>query len=325
MEFRQVQYFVCLFEEGSVTRAARRLNIVQPALSMQVARLEEELGRKLFVRSKQGMEPTPEGRQMYQLFLPILGDFTLARDQMMQTDGALSGMVRIGSVATIAQGVMVDALREFSQAHPQVMLSVADGYSATLADAVAGGQLDAAIINKPRRPLALNTDLIAEEELLLIVGAGHAPLAGTLRFRQLPKLKLRLVLPTRQHGLRGIIENFAQAEDVQLAPVLEIDSISAIVKLVLESDFATLLPRTAVSRLLEQRLLRAHEVSAPRLTRQLVSITHPRRPLSPAASAFMAVVRRHVRDIETLAADPRAPASRSAPGGSPRRPVHGRS
>ena len=297
MEFRQVQYFVCLFEEGSVTRAARRLNIVQPALSMQVAKLEEELGRRLFVRSKQGMEPTAEGRQMYRLFLPILGDFARARDQMMQSDGALSGSVRIGTVATIAQGVMVDALREFSQTHPQVVLSVTDGYSATLADAVAGGQLDAAIINKPRRPLALNTEPIAEEELLLITGPQHAPLGDTVRFRQLPKLKLKLVLPTRQHGLRGIIESFAQTEDVHLAPALEIDSISAIVKLVLESDFATLLPRTAVSRQLDQGVLRKHEVLSPRLTRQLVSITHPRRPLSPAASAFIAVLLRHVRGI----------------------------
>ena len=142
---------------------------------------------------------------------------------MMQSDGALSGSVRIGTVATIAQGVMVDALREFSQTHPQVVLSVTDGYSATLADAVAGGQLDAAIINKPRRPLALNTEPIAEEELLLITGPQHAPLGDTVRFRQLPKLKLKLVLPTRQHGLRGIIESFAQTEDVHLAPALEID------------------------------------------------------------------------------------------------------
>jgi LysR family transcriptional regulator, nitrogen assimilation regulatory protein len=298
MEFRQVQYFVCLFEEGSVTRAARRLNIVQPALSMQIAKLEEELGRKLFVRTKQGMEPTVDGRRMYGLFLPIIGEFTLARDQMRHTDGALSGLVRIGSIATVAQGVLVDALREFSQNHPLVTLAVTDGYSATLSDAVAGGQLDAAIINKPRRPLALSTELIAEEDLLLISATGDA--AGhsrSVRFRQLPKLKLKLVLPTRQHGLRGIVESFAQAEDVHLAPVLEVDSISAIVKLVLDGGFATLLPRTAVSRQLEEGLLQAQKVLSPRLTRQLISITHPRRPLSPAAAAFMVVVQRHVRDI----------------------------
>ena len=57
MELRHLKYFTCLYEEGSVTRAAQRLNIVQPALSMQIARLEEELGQTLFERSSKG-KPT---------------------------------------------------------------------------------------------------------------------------------------------------------------------------------------------------------------------------------------------------------------------------
>jgi LysR family nitrogen assimilation transcriptional regulator len=71
MELRQVQYFICLYEEGSVTRAARRLNIVQPALSMQIAKLEEAFGQQLFERTRQGMLPTAAAPQMYRLFLPV--------------------------------------------------------------------------------------------------------------------------------------------------------------------------------------------------------------------------------------------------------------
>ena len=63
MELRHLKYFTCLYEEGSVTRAAQRLNIVQPALSMQIARLEEELGQTLFERSAKGMAPTEAGDQ----------------------------------------------------------------------------------------------------------------------------------------------------------------------------------------------------------------------------------------------------------------------
>ena len=59
MEFRQIQYFITLYEDGSVTRAARRLHIVQSALSMQMAKLEAEVGQRLFVRTPQGMQPTP--------------------------------------------------------------------------------------------------------------------------------------------------------------------------------------------------------------------------------------------------------------------------
>ncbi|WP_141678949.1 LysR family transcriptional regulator, partial [Acinetobacter baumannii] len=59
MDFKQLQYLLCLAREGNVTRAARQLNIVQPALSMQIAKLEKSLGKQLFYRSAHGVSLTP--------------------------------------------------------------------------------------------------------------------------------------------------------------------------------------------------------------------------------------------------------------------------
>jgi len=67
MELRQIQYFLCLYEEGSVTRAAQRLNIVQPALSMQISKLENELEVKLFERTKKGCDCNLRGSKDVQL------------------------------------------------------------------------------------------------------------------------------------------------------------------------------------------------------------------------------------------------------------------
>jgi DNA-binding transcriptional LysR family regulator len=97
--------------------------------------------------------------------------------------------------------------------------------------------------------------------------------------------------------LRGIIESFSQAEDVTLSPSVEIDSISAILKLVHESDFCTVLPRVAVRRQLEHEALHGSTVTSPRLSRQIVCVTHPRRPPSPAAAAFIATLVRYVRGL----------------------------
>lgn len=297
MEFRQIQYFVCLYEEGSVTRAARRLNIVQPALSMQLTKLEDELGQRLFNRSPQGMQPTAEARRLYRLFMPVMTGFARAKEQAIQPSGELSGPVRVGMIASIAQEVMVEALLAFSTAHPKVELCVTDGFSGTLVDAVAIGQLDAAVINKPRRPLALQTELIAEEDVLLVCGPRHPPLAASLTLADVASL--RLVLPSRQHGLRGIIESFVQAEDIHLNPSAEIDSIGAIIKLVQVSDFCTLLPRIAVRQLLENGILAGHVVSRPHLVRQIVSVTDARRPLGPASAAFVATLAGYIRGTST--------------------------
>ena len=292
MEFRQIQYFITLYEDGSVTRAARRLHIVQSALSMQMAKLEAEVGQRLFVRTPQGMQPTPEGRRLYRLFLPVVTGYQRAREQVIEATGELNGEVRFGMIATIAQGVLVDAILEFSPAHPKVELSMTDGFSGDLIDAVALGQLDAAVINKPRRALTLNSETIADEDLLLVMGPAHADVPASLRFSGMSALKL--VFPTRRHGLRGIIENFAEAEDVHLSPSLEIDSISAILKLVRESDFCTLLPHVAVRGLLERAEVKVHRFVSPRLRRQIVAVTDPSRPLNPAAAAFLSVLRRHL-------------------------------
>lgn len=296
MEFRQIQYFICLFEEGTVTRAARRLNIVQPALSMQLAKLEQEIGQQLFERSTQGMQPTATARQMYRLFLPIMRDFLHAREEVLCTDGDISGHVNIGLIASLTEGVLSETLAAFSAEHPKVSVTVADGYSTTLIDWVAGGQIDAAIINKPRRQLELSVSHIADEDMMLITSAGNPAAPQTpLALRQIPALGLRLVLPTRRHGLRAIMDSFAQHEDVDLTPTVEVDSLVTIVKLVQQTQYATILPRIAVHQRLTEGILQAHAINSPRLIRQVVSIAHPRRPLNPATSIFMGMLARQIK------------------------------
>ncbi|MBN9473008.1 MAG: LysR family transcriptional regulator [Bordetella sp. SCN 67-23] len=296
MEFRQIQYFICLFEEGTVTKAARRLNIVQPALSMQISKLEQEVGQRLFERSPQGMLPTATARHMYRLFLPIMRDFSQARDEVLCNDGEIAGHVNIGLIASITEGVLAETMTKFSASHPKVSVTVADGYSATLSDWVAGGQLDAAIINKPRRPLALSVDHIVDEELVLITGTRHAGnLPARLTLGQIASQNLSLVLTTRRHGLRHIIDSFAQHDNVELAPSLEVDSLVTVVKLVEQNQLATILPRIAVHDRLRAGILQAHAIVSPRLIRQVVSVVHPRRPLNPAAAAFMAMLTRQIR------------------------------
>lgn len=296
MEFRQIHYFISLYEEGTVTRAALRLNIVQPALSMQISKLEEHLGQKLFERTKQGMVPTAAARQMYRLFLPIMRDFSNAQAQMLSSEGAIRGHVNIGLIASITEGVLVDTLSEFSNKYPEVGVSVSDGYTSTLTDWVAGGRLDAAIVNKPRRPLALDVEHIVDEEMVLITGAAFAPsLPATLTLRQLPSLGLALVLPTRGHGLRSNIDSFAESENIELTPKFEIDSLVATVKLVEQTQVATIVPRVAVHRQLANGSLRAHPIASPRLVRRVVSVSHPRRPLNPATRLFISMLAANMR------------------------------
>ncbi|MGZ5198673.1 MAG: LysR family transcriptional regulator [Telluria sp.] len=296
MEFRQIHYFISLYEEGTVTRAALRLNIVQPALSMQIAKLEDQIGQQLFKRSKQGMVPTPAARQMYRLFLPIMRDFSNAFAQMQSSDGAVRGHVNIGLIASITEGVLVDTLSDFSSQYPHVGVKVADGYTSTLVDWVTGGQLDVAVVNKPRRPLALEVEHIVDEEMVLITGAGfQGTVPQGLTLRQLAALGPALVLPTRGHGLRSNIDSFAESENIELAPKFEIDSLVAAVKLVEQTQVAAIVPRVAVHRQLDSGTLRSHTIVSPRLVRRVVAVSHPRRPVNPATKLFISMLAANLR------------------------------
>jgi len=309
MDFRQIHYFISLYEEGTVTRAAQRLNIVQPALSMQIARLEEHIGQKLFERSKQGMVPTAAARQMYRLFLSIMRDFSNAEAEMLSSEGAIRGHVNIGLIASITEGVLVDTLSEFSNKYPEVGVTVSDGYTSTLTDWVAGGRLDAAIVNKPRRPLALDVEHIVDEEMILITSASSsASLPQNLALRQVPSLGLPLVLPSRGHGLRSNIDSFAESEDIELTAKFEIDSLVAAINMVERTQAASIVPRIAVHRQLSAGTLCAHPFVSPRLVRRVVSVSHPRRPLNPATKLFMSMLATNLR-LRT----PEAQANKDAP------------
>ena len=289
MDLRQLEYFVCLYEEGNVTRAARRLNVVQPALSMQIAKLESEFGQKLFERSSHGMLPTEAGRTMYRLFLPVLRDMANARQQMTNLGGSISGRVSVGLLTSVTHSILSDSLAHFAAQYPDVEINVAEGYTATFIDWVTSGQLDMAVVNVPRKPIALAVEHILEEELVLVAGAQTA-LDGPspVTFRDLPRLKL--VIPSKRHGLRGVIDFHAENEGVALAPRLEVDAIHSIADLVRKSDWVTVLPAIGVFRGIVDGSLRAHRIVAPRMVRRLAWIHHPRRPLSPAATKLAEVM-----------------------------------
>src|ERR1700712_2582125 len=283
MDLKQIQYFIALFEDGSVTRAAKRLNIVQPALSMQISKLEAELNQPLFERGPHGMTPTEAARLMYRLYVPIIRDIDHAREQLSSSNVIVTGRVSLGMVASEAESVLPESLATFNALFPQVEVSVADGFSAQLIDAVEAGRLDAAIINKPRGRLTLDTRALLDEEMVLVVSATHGRvLPDEIDLSALGDLEL--VLPTRRNGLRGALDAALLNPDIVIKPKFEIDLLTTIVQFVEPSSVATIMPRVVVQRKVDDGVLRIHCISNPVIVRQIVCVSHPKRPLGAAAN-----------------------------------------
>jgi DNA-binding transcriptional LysR family regulator len=305
MELKQIQYFIALFEEGTVTRAAKRLNIAQPALSMQIAKLEAELRQTLFERGPHGMAPTEAARLMYRLYTPIMRDIGHAREQLSRRDVIVTGRVSLGMVSSEAQSVLPESLARFDALFPQVEVSVADGFSAQLIDAVESGRLDAAIINKPRGRLALDVEPLLVEEMVLVTSAAHGPdLPETIDL--VAQSDIELVLPTRRNGLRGALDAALMAADVVIKPKFEIDLLSTIVQFVEQSSVATILPRVVVQSKVDEGRLRVRTIDKPPIVRHIIQVTHPKRPIGPAAQALIAIITEEIRRVTTGAPAPSA-------------------
>ncbi|MGN6669831.1 MAG: LysR family transcriptional regulator, partial [Trinickia sp.] len=293
-----IQYFIALFEEGTVTRAARRLNIAQPALSMQIAKLEAEVRQKLFERGPHGMAPTEAARLMYRLYTPIMRDIDQAREHLSRRDVIVTGRVSLGMVSSEAQSVLPESLARFDALFPQVEVSVADGFSAQLIDAVESGRLDAAIINKPRGRLTLHVEPLIVEEMVLVTSVVHGPdLPDAIDLTQ--HSGIELVLPTRRNGLRGALDAALMAADVVIEPKFEIDLLSTIVQFVEQSSVATILPRVVVQAKVDEGRLRARTIASPPIVRHIIQVTHPKRPIGPAAQALIAIITEEIRRVTT--------------------------
>ena len=292
-----MQYFVSLYEEGNVTRAARRLNVVQPALSMQIAKLEAELGQKLFERSRQGMAPTAAGRILFRHLMPILRDISAAKQEMARLGGEISGRIAIGLITSVTQSVLSRSLATFAARHPNVEVDVAEGYTATFMDWVASGQLDFAIINQPRKRVGLVSEPILDEEMVLVTSASaEPPVPAPVSLRDVVKLKL--VVPSKRHGLRQVLDQHAEAEGFDLSPKFEVDALAPLAELVATTDWVTILPAIIVHRGLNDGTLRAYPIVEPRMVRTLAWVHHPRHPLSPAASKFIEIMTENLVQAE---------------------------
>lgn len=289
MEFRQLKYFLAVYEEGSLTSAARRLNVVQPALSQQISKLEEEIGRPLFSRTPKGMLPTREGEEAYSRFSGIIRDLETASQALSGDQQQIRGTVSIGVVASVANKALGETLQKFVVKYPEVHVKATGGYTTDLQEMLRTSRLDLIVVNAPphlRDPRMV--DIVTEDLCLISSSDTGMEFDGPVSLERINELKL--VIPSQRHGLRLIMDRAAAEQNIALAPRMEFDELKLIEDFVRATDYFTILPPIAVFRALRQGHLKAYPIT-PDIPRRLVYVTNPARPLSAAAEALIAEIR----------------------------------
>ncbi|MBM7518422.1 LysR family transcriptional regulator [Nocardioides nitrophenolicus] len=149
MELQQLRYVIAIAEHGSFTRAAESCFVVQSALSHQVAKLEQELGVRLFHRTSRRVRLSAAGEAFVPVARQCLDAADRARAEAAAATGEVRGPLSIGVIPTVAAVDVPAALREFRERHPQVQVRLTSGNSDLHVQRVADGALDLAFLGLP--------------------------------------------------------------------------------------------------------------------------------------------------------------------------------
>ncbi|MES3000968.1 MAG: LysR family transcriptional regulator [Pseudomonadota bacterium] len=291
LELRHLRYFAALFQEGHVGRAAEKLNIVQPALSIQLRRLEELVGTALFIRTHAGLVATESGLALYELILPILRDFESALVQIIQRSSGSGRELRVGvmpalddeSVVAVA---LANATLRWCAEYPQALIRVSEAYSSTLLRWVRNEALDLAVVESDQPSAGLSVRQLRDEPMVVVASQKHDPLAaGPVKLRDLSGLNL--VLPSPRHGLRLLLQQRFTELGLKIESKLEIDSMAATLRMVRSGPYVTVLPWGSIASSTARRGLVLHRIVKPEVKRGISAMWLNRRPLSADAARFM--------------------------------------
>jgi DNA-binding transcriptional LysR family regulator len=294
MDLRQLRTFQAVAELGSVSRAADRLRIAQPALSRQIKMLEHELRAELFVRDGRGMQLTAAGQHLLERTGGLLRQIEQVRDDLRSFTGVPTGRVAIGLVPTVSRVLSARIARAVIERLPGVSLRLLESYSGHLVEWLHKGEVDLAVLYAPSEELHVEAEPLGRDRLVA-VGAKGAGLAGQ---RSVPLSWLAerpLALPSRSHGLRAIIERAAEAKGLPVEVAIEADSFRVLTEIVeLGLGFAVL-PLSAIRPEIAQARLETAPIVDPPLTRQLITARPIGSRPSVATTAIAEILREETR------------------------------
>ncbi|MDR2990572.1 MAG: LysR family transcriptional regulator [Burkholderiaceae bacterium] len=174
MELRHLRYFLALAEELHFGRAAQRLAISQPPLSVAIRQLEEQVGVRLFERSSKAVRLTPAGQALCESARGVLARAQEAAAEARDVAAGLAGRLRIGLVGAMLYRGLPQALCVFQTQHPTVRVSLAELNSRDQILELLRGQLDLGFIHTSRIPDELHSCLLLREPFVCCLPSGHA-------------------------------------------------------------------------------------------------------------------------------------------------------
>jgi LysR family transcriptional regulator, nitrogen assimilation regulatory protein len=298
MELRQLQYFLAVADNGSLSKASTVLGIAQPALSRAVRQLEDALQTQLFHRHGRGIRLTEQGTQFQLRVASVVRKLLQAGTDLRAGAGIPAGSIAFGMPPSMSAVIGARLVETFLKRYPRVQLHVVVALSGYLNEWLVAGSLDLAIINDARRNAHVSTDPLLSVDLFHVALRSTVDASErnhrTVAFDRLPGAPL--VLPGRHHGLRRQLDAVAHSRGAKLNVIVEMDAVEALKELVHRGIAATVLPSALVQKEAEDAAFLVRRIVEPDVTMQLMIAYSPQRPTTLAMRELVRTLRAELGD-----------------------------
>lgn len=286
MDTRRLHAFVKIVDIGSLTRAAAILHIAQPALSQQIVALETHFGKQLLVRSKRGVVPTEAGRMLYRHAQVMLRQIEQAQTDIASAGTSITGRVSVGlaplSTATTLALPLLQAVRE---RYPGIILQINENIGGVISEMIMTGKMDVAFIYDPGEIRGVDFEPILTEDLFLVAPKSllsHPEESEEIAVEEIAALDL--VLATRIHTVRQLVDLTFRRVGVDAKVIAEIESVPTIARAIWAGLGATILPWSSANAVIAGR----NDIAVRRITKPTMQVkvsicTSDQLPLSEPA------------------------------------------
>lgn len=282
MQFRHLRYFVKIVEAGSFSRAAALIHIAQPALSKQIAELEDEFGVTLLHRSARGVTPTAAGEVLYRESLKLIRQVDDLPDIVRSSHGEIHGVVCFGMASTMAPALTGRMMEICKATLPKVTLRFITGDSETLREKVAAQTIDLAIVFENTPVTGFTREMLFRQRLYL-ASRKQGVVESSITLAEISQLPL--MLPTPTNVLRKAVDRELAAAGLRAEPIAESDLFEVVLSAVKTGLGHAILPKGDFSDMPGHQDIATVPIEPPiYLTACL--ITTRDKPLTRAAAAI---------------------------------------
>jgi len=284
LENFRLKVFRAVAEHLSFRKAAEHLFLTQPAVTLRIKALENDLAVRLFDRTAGRISLTPQGSLLLRYAKKIAVLASDAERELASGNGIITGELSLGVSTTIAQYVLPRLLGAFLNEHPRVQFSLHSGNTAEIVQLLLSGEVSVGLIEGPARDRSVHTEPFMEDELVLITPPG-VPFPRLTRPQLLAS---NLLMREQGSGSRRVVETALEKASFKLKlfkKVMDLDSTEAIKSAVEAGLGLGFVSRWAISKELELGALKVANVEGLRITRHftLISRTGPE-PQGPAGA-----------------------------------------